>query len=275
METIYALYLLILLLLGYHYHKKSNDDNDDDDNDNDDDKQEKQERASARRQRRERSVPRQTVTKENAETNADVELKVLCLDRSGSMCTFGSEIKQGVDSYFKEVYEHASNCRYSVVTFDDIIETPIGNAQLSATSVLQESWITPRGSTALRDGILAAIETAQDMVDTGSSVDSSQTTSVEIVIFTDGAENSSSNISQPDLTALIKKKKKEGWTFTFLAANQDAIATGAGYGFDPGRSLTSSAGHQRTTWKRAASKRKFTKSTRKKCVSKKDRIYLN
>lgn len=197
----------------------------------------------------------------------DVQLKVLCLDRSGSMSSFGNEVVEGVNAYLQQVHSSHDNVRWSVVTFDDIIETPVRNTLVKASSTLRKSWVAPRGSTALRDGILSSIKTAQKMITASVGQNSFH---VEVVVFTDGMENSSSQISQYDLQAMIKSHKKKGWTFTFLAANQDAIASGASFGFDAGRSLTSSAGRQRNTWKAAASKRKFSKKTRKKCASKKD-----
>ena len=41
-----------------------------------------------------------------------------------------------------------------------------------------------------------------------------------------------------DVTDLIERHKEHGWTFTFLAANQDAIQTGAAFGFAVGSCVT-------------------------------------
>ena len=90
------------------------------------------------------------------------------------------------------------------------------------------------------------------------------------VIFTDGMENASTKISQIDLQKLIKKYKKDGWTFTFLAANQDAIASGASFGFDAGRSMTSSVGRQMSSWKACASPMKFSPAVRLASASVRD-----
>ena len=84
-------------------------------------------------------------------------------------------------------------------------------------------------------------------------------------------ENASTKISQNDLQKLIKKYKKiNGWTFTFLAANQDAIASGASFGFDAGRSMTSSVGRQMSSWKACASPMKFSPAVRQASASVRD-----
>ena len=280
-----------MIVVAYYYNTKSKDNKDSDLNynsDSEDDynhtvtknnkKQKKKVRFSSRGRRQtqnhsssdEESSGNESESSSAAETpeKVDLQLKVLCLDRSGSMSSFGREVVDGVNTYLSEVHKSHANVRWSVVTFDDIIESPVCNTLLNDSSRLKTSWVTPRGSTSLRDGILHSVTTAQKMIDKSVGEHSYH---VEVVVFTDGMENSSSQISQYELQQLITKHRKKGWTFTFLAANQDAIASGTSYGFDAGRSLLSSAGaeHQRSTWKAAASKRKFSKNTRKKCASKK------
>lgn len=51
---------------------------------------------------------------------------------------------------------------------------------------------------------------------------------VVFAIFTDGLENASMRYGWMDIAKKIRKRrKKDGWEFLFLAANQDAIATAA------------------------------------------------
>ena len=65
---------------------------------------------------------------------------------------------------------------------------------------------------------------------------------VIVVVVTDGEENSSREHTAETVKALIKdQQEKYGWEFIFLAAGQDAIATGAGYGFAAGNSMTFNA----------------------------------
>jgi hypothetical protein len=186
------------------------------------------------------------------------------------MASFGNEVIGGVNSYFKVINKNHSNIKYSIITFDDIIETPVNNQKLTYKSELKAEWVEPRGCTALRDGILASIQCAESMISKNNTKD----VGIEIVIFTDGMENASEKISHLKLTSMIKKYKLKGWIFTFLAANQDAVATGSRFGFDAGRSMTSSAGKQNYTWERAGSKKNFTQNCRMQSTSKKDRHYV-
>jgi hypothetical protein len=48
-----------------------------------------------------------------------------------------------------------------------------------------------------------------------------------VCIVTDGMENSSLEYTPEQVNDLITARKTAGWTFIFLAANQDAIAVGS------------------------------------------------
>ena len=58
---------------------------------------------------------------------------------------------------------------------------------------------------------------------------------------TDGFENSSREWTRQSIAELIERCKQHGWTFIFLAANQDAIQTGASLGFAAGSCATFAA----------------------------------
>jgi ABC-type glycerol-3-phosphate transport system substrate-binding protein len=55
--------------------------------------------------------------------------------------------------------------------------------------------------------------------------------SILFVTFTDGEENQSIEYRREQLFDLVKKHEKEGWTFAYLGANQDAYAQGSRVGF--------------------------------------------
>jgi hypothetical protein len=55
---------------------------------------------------------------------------------------------------------------------------------------------------------------------------------VLIVILTDGYENASKEWTKDSVASLIERKKKDGWTVTFLGANIDVQAVGNAYSID-------------------------------------------
>jgi len=50
------------------------------------------------------------------------------------------------------------------------------------------------------------------------------------VIFTDGYENSSTEMTSDKLREMIDQRERDGWTFIYMGANQDAWATGRAMG---------------------------------------------
>merc|ERR1712110_961252 len=62
-----------------------------------------------------------------------------------------------------------------------------------------------------------------------------------VCIVTDGLENSSRRYTRAQVNDLITVRKNAGWTFIFLAANQDAIAVGVTLGINAGTCATFSA----------------------------------
>jgi hypothetical protein len=61
---------------------------------------------------------------------------------------------------------------------------------------------------------------------------------VLVAIFTDGLENASTKFSSKQIQEMIRHQREVySWEFLFLAANQDAIATGERIGVDPGAAV--------------------------------------
>jgi len=90
--------------------------------------------------------------------------------------------------------------------------TPIADVQPLTTETFQ-----PRGSTALLDAI-------------GRTIKETKSQNPSVVILTDGQENCSHTYTKAHIKDLIEQKTKEGWTFAYLGANQDAFAEASSMG---------------------------------------------
>lgn len=167
---------------------------------------------------------------------------VLCLDRSGSMRSFGSELQSGVDTFLQERKQinekNGTRTIYSVLTFDSKFEWPARREALNThqPGVLKE-YLEPRGSTSLNDAFAAAIKEADEMHEMiGERSESAKT---EILVFTDGQENTSRKFTSADVREMVEvRERDQKYIFTFLAANQDAVLTGKVYGMKEERSMT-------------------------------------
>lgn len=69
-------------------------------------------------------------------------------------------------------------------------------------------------------------------------------TQVVFAVVTDGLENASAEWSRDKVMATVKDHIGKGWHFTFLGANQDAIAEGGNVGVPQHASLTYAATSQ-------------------------------
>jgi|ERR1019366_661288 hypothetical protein len=78
---------------------------------------------------------------------------------------------------------------------------------------------------AVIDGLNEFVDGMKDV-----EVDPDSNGKVLCVIFTDGQELHSTEVSSSELSNIITNKEDEGWTFIYLGANQDAWLTGASYG---------------------------------------------
>ena len=94
---------------------------------------------------------------------------------------------------------------------------------------LNDVMYVPRGSTALLDAIGRTINSVGARL-TGIEK-KRRPYKVSVAILTDGEENSSQEMTLNKITEMINHQRdKYNWEFIFLAANQDAIQSGAAFG---------------------------------------------
>jgi hypothetical protein len=110
---------------------------------------------------------------------------------------------------------------------------------------LEPYRLIPRGSTALLDAIgrtMGHVKGRLDGLDPAN-----RPGNVLIAVITDGMENSSREWSRMQVMDSVKARIAEGWDFTFLGANQDAIEEGGRVGVDAHSSLTYAASPKGTS----------------------------
>jgi hypothetical protein len=164
---------------------------------------------------------------------------VFVLDRSGSMASVKDAMEEVMNGYIATQRAEPGECLFSLYQFDDSYDKVVENVPIHVVGKLE---LKPRGGTALLDAIGQTI----DNVGTELSVlpEHARPNKVMIVVLTDGLENASvkyigrAGSKASRINEMVKhQREKYGWAFVFLGADQDAIATAAGMGFDPGAAL--------------------------------------
>lgn len=160
-------------------------------------------------------------------TNPNRSHITMILDRSGSMQIIRSDVVGAINAFIKDQQSVPGECTFSLVQFDDqqpyeVLQDFVNLAE--ARQLTMESYV-PRGNTPLLDAI------GRGIADLGAKLsamaEQDRPSKVIFVIKTDGLENSSCEYSKSQIAKMIKTQTEEfNWQFTFLGANQDAIASG-------------------------------------------------
>ena len=151
---------------------------------------------------------------------------VFVLDRSGSMQSCQEAAIAGFNRFLVEQQQLEGLVKLTLILFDDEYLMPINALPVAEVLPLDAQTYVPRGSTALLDAIGRAVDELG--VRLASSPEPDRPGQVIVAILTDGLENSSQTYDWRQIAGLIKhQSEKYKWTFLFLGANQDAIATAA------------------------------------------------
>lgn len=153
---------------------------------------------------------------------------LLILDESGSMCSIE---KQAVDSVnetlqsvraAQEKYEEQEHL-VSFVTFNSNgIKTVLDRVEARKAEDITPDQFNPACCTPLYDAI------GKSVMELKKSV--AENDKVLVTIVTDGYENASTEYNANSVKALTEKLGKQGWTFAYIGANQDAEAVSRSIG---------------------------------------------
>jgi len=146
------------------------------------------------------------------------------LDRSGSMESCREATIGGFNSFLQEQQKTEGLARLTLILFNDEYLVPIDALPVAEILPLSSDSYVPRGSTALLDAIGRTIDELGARLAALSEKD--RPLQVIVAILTDGLENSSQDYTWQQIADVIKQQSEQyRWTFLFLGANQDAIAT--------------------------------------------------
>lgn len=169
-------------------------------------------------------------------TDPNYTAMLLVIDRSGSMTSIRDDMVGGLTTLVAEQAAQPGMLTLDVVTFDDTVEWQCSLADAGTVTIALE----PRGMTSLFDAIgLSVTEFGRTL---SALPEHARPETVQVVVVTDGDENSSREYRADAVRALVTQQKEHyGWDFVFLGANQDAVLTGATLGFDNDSSMTYAA----------------------------------
>lgn len=149
------------------------------------------------------------------------------LDRSGSMNRIASDIVGGFNQFLAEQRTQPGIARVTLAQFDseDPFEVLIDGVDLREVTDLDRSAYQPRASTPLYDAVGRMIA----KIDADIAARAAHGVPGEdqvVVIISDGLENSSREQTRGTIFEMIERRRRDGWVFVFLGANQDVYAEG-------------------------------------------------
>lgn len=168
------------------------------------------------------------------------------LDETGSMQTVKGQTISGFNEYVKTLRaeKNAGDIRFTLTKFSSArVRVVHDGVKLDKVELLTGDSYNPANLTPLYDAIGRTIRSIEGKT---------KKTNVLIVIQTDGQENASKEFTRDGIFSLISEKKKAGWTFVFLGADQDAWAAGYALGLDKGNVMSYASADTGKAFQRAA-----------------------
>lgn len=148
------------------------------------------------------------------------------LDETGSMSVCREATISGFNEYISKLKQDQPKLKFTLTKFDSTKMEVVHKATpIKDVVELNQDTYVPGAMTPLYDAIATTVKAMES---------DSKGKPVLCIIMTDGEENASKEYTRDKIFALIKGKEKEGWTFIYLGANQDAWAVGQAIGLHKG-----------------------------------------
>jgi len=166
-------------------------------------------------------MEKENIEKETAKTQI---FNVVILDQSGSMSSIREAAVSGLNETIagirkaQETYADSQDHYFTLVAFCGCEKRKIyDKVPVREIGPLSTKDYRPCCTTPLYD---AMGFTLNDMRHHVEELDNAM---VVVTIITDGLENSSREYTGTAVKALVEDLRKQGWTFTYMGANQDAV----------------------------------------------------
>lgn len=158
-----------------------------------------------------------------------VEMAIL-LDQSTSMTPLTKSTISGFNELLQEQQKLPGKATLTVAKFDTEYNVIYDGVDLQEAAALTAKDYVPTGMTRLLDGIGAITTRLQERI--AALPENERPHKVIVTIMTDGEENYSEKWTESQLKEHITSLEKQGWSFVFLGANQDAILTARSLGIN-------------------------------------------
>ena len=155
---------------------------------------------------------------------------LIVLDASGSMYSIKNEAIAGVVETIQTIRtaqeENASQEQlFSLIVFNGRrIATVYDRMPITKVPDFKEKDYLPTDNTPLYDAMGDSITHLHQYINEDDNA--------LVTIITDGYENSSVEWNHQRITQLVEDLKKKNWLFTYIGANQDALAVAKDMGID-------------------------------------------
>jgi len=164
---------------------------------------------------------------------APINISVV-LDRSGSMRSVADDTVGGFNQSLAEQRRTAGAARLTLVQFDseDPFELLIDGADIVTVPDLDPAAYQPRAWTPLYDAVGQMIARIEAGVEERAQKGLPEEDQI-VAIVTDGLENRSRRFTRGEVFGMVEERRRAGWVFVFLGADQDAYLEGGHIGVAP------------------------------------------
>jgi hypothetical protein len=187
-----------------------------------------------------------------ADIEAEVREKTIInflLDETGSMLDRKDDVIKGFNEYIRSMKQERESSRRILFTLTKFnskkgIQIEYLAKDIDEVPQLTKTTYMPDAGTPLYDAIGETVSRL-----TRELQDEKKKTGVLFVIMTDGEENDSKEFrDKAKITKVIQDKEKEGWTFVYLGADQNAWSQAGAIGMQVGNVMSFQSDHYAQTF---------------------------